>query len=94
MLRCGYSRLFGVFPFLKTLSAPSNSLVFPNEVLYGRFFYGNWKHASSSAVFAATRITHILNATIEVENYFEVPKGEAVSYHRLSVEDVDDADIA
>lgn len=48
--------------YLETLNH-TTTLVYPNEVYYGRFFYGNWKHASSEETFKNTKITHVLNMT-------------------------------
>lgn len=39
------------------------TLTFPNDVFLGRFYFGNWKHASSKEVFAHIGITHVVNVT-------------------------------
>lgn len=49
----------------------STTIVYPNDVFEGRFYFGNWKHASSEDIFNQIGITHVLNMTCEVDNYFE-----------------------
>ncbi|EAS04287.1 dual specificity phosphatase domain protein (macronuclear) [Tetrahymena thermophila SB210] len=90
------STFFKKYPFMSHYLESLNNtstLVYPNEVFYGRFFYGNWKHAQSEEVFTNTKITHVLNATQEVENYFEKSQKLDVKYCKISIEDLDGVNI-
>lgn len=71
----------------------TTTLTYPNEVFCGRFYYGNWKHASSKEVFEHAGITHVVNVTQEVENYFE-ESDIPVKYLRIHIEDIDEANIS
>lgn len=63
-------------------------------MLCGRFFYGNWKHAASAEVFRLTGITHVVNITKEVENYFESNPNLKIKYLKIDIEDTDESNIA
>lgn len=64
---------------------------YPNEVLEGFLFLGNMWHAQSEDVIRNLGITHVVNASLDIENVFE---HENVSYHSVKVKDRPESDIS
>lgn len=60
-------KLIQTYPFL------FNALEynFPNEILTNKLYLGDYHHAKNIDVLKHLNITHIINATKEVENYAE-----------------------
>lgn len=44
---------------------------YPNEILAGRLWLGNWHHAADAGIIEHLGITHILNISDTCENYLE-----------------------
>jgi hypothetical protein len=44
---------------------------YPNEILPGRLWLGNWHHAADASIIETLKITHILNISDTCENYLE-----------------------
>lgn len=44
---------------------------YPNELLLGRLWLGNWHHAADASIIETLKITHILNISDTCENYLE-----------------------
>ena len=44
---------------------------YPSEILEGRLFLGDYIHAQDKTILKNLRITHILNVSHNIPNYFE-----------------------
>lgn len=69
----------------------THNLNYPNEILEGFLFLGNMWHAQSRQVVQHLGITHIVNASLDIENVFE---DEGVRYHEVKIKDKPDSDIS
>lgn len=69
----------------------THNLNYPNEILEGFLFLGNMWHAQSKQVIQHLGITHVVNASLDVENVFE---RDGVSYLSVQIKDRPDADIS
>ncbi|EGR31616.1 hypothetical protein IMG5_105980 [Ichthyophthirius multifiliis] len=70
----------------------NSQIVYPNDILNGKLYYGNWKHAASQEVIDNIGLTHILNMTSEVENFFQL--NPQISYLKISIDDEDFTNIS
>eukprot|EP00056_Hartaetosiga_gracilis_P020742 m.21079 g.21079 ORF g.21079 m.21079 type:complete len:411 (-) comp8679_c0_seq1:130-1362(-) len=73
-----YVTMFSLEDRLKALAT-----TFPSEIVVGKIFLGNRRHAQSDEVITSLQITHILNVTTDEQNMFE----RSVTYLRLPVQD-------
>nr|CCA16396.1 dual specificity phosphatase putative [Albugo laibachii Nc14] len=72
-------------------SSGTHCVNYPNEVLEGFLFLGNMWHAQSEDVIRNLGITHVVNASLDIENVFE---HENVLYHSVNVKDRPESDIS
>ncbi|GLD96514.1 hypothetical protein PINS_up005197 [Pythium insidiosum] len=75
---------------LERTQSGTHNLNYPNEILEGFLFLGNMWHAQSRQVIRHLGITHVVNASLDVENVFA---GDGVQYHEVKIKDRPDADI-
>eukprot|EP01017_Pseudomicrothorax_dubius_P050847 TRINITY_DN9686_c0_g1_i6.p1 TRINITY_DN9686_c0_g1~~TRINITY_DN9686_c0_g1_i6.p1 ORF type:complete len:249 (+),score=15.71 TRINITY_DN9686_c0_g1_i6:347-1093(+) len=97
----GSDTLFRKYSYLNStcLGAPTEKLTgnkamstaYPNEVLEEKLYIGHADHSRDRLVIETLRITHIVNATRDVDNYFE--KEGKIKYLRVDVDDFDDSRI-
>lgn len=95
----GFSTFSTRYPFYTTrgvvdegvLHAGANHVTYPNEVVDEFLYLGNMWQASCRQVIDHLRITHVVNATLDVGNVFEA---DGVKYHEVKIRDAPDADIA
>lgn len=78
------------FGLTRTRSGTHN-LNYPNEILEGFLFLGNMWHAQSKQVIQNLGITHVVNASLDVENVFA---NEGVAYKAVKIKDRPEADIS
>ncbi|TYZ58246.1 hypothetical protein PybrP1_007923 [[Pythium] brassicae (nom. inval.)] len=78
------------FGLTRTRSGTHN-LNYPNEILEGFLFLGNMWHAQSKQVIQHLGITHVVNASLDVDNVFA---GEGVQYKAVQIKDRPESDIA
>lgn len=69
----------------------THNLNYPNEILEGFLFLGNMWHAQSKQVIQKLGITHVVNASLDVENVFA---NEGVLYLEVKIKDRPEADIS
>nr|XP_039261706.1 serine/threonine/tyrosine-interacting-like protein 1 [Styela clava] len=95
LLQSGSSQFFEKYPFLSTqghylTSDMRNTLqTMPSEILPGRLYQGNAKHALDSYIITSLGITHIVNVTLEHPNRFE----DTVKYLRIQLDDRPQVDL-
>ncbi|KAL4512449.1 hypothetical protein ABPG72_005451 [Tetrahymena utriculariae] len=73
ILRESAQSFFNSYPFMHNYFINLNSASqqsYPNDMLFNRIYFGNWKHASNEEIINSIGITHIVNMTCEVDNYF------------------------
>ncbi|KAL4474752.1 hypothetical protein ABPG74_001448 [Tetrahymena malaccensis] len=73
ILRESAQSFFNSYPFMHNYFISLNSASqqsYPNDILFNRMYFGNWKHASNEEIINSIGITHIVNMTCEVDNYF------------------------
>lgn len=78
------------FGLTRTRSGTHN-LNYPNEILEGFLFLGNMWHAQSKQVIQNLGITHVVNASLDVENVFA---NEGVQYKAVKIKDRPESDIS
>lgn len=78
------------FGLTRTRSGTHN-LNYPNEILEGFLFLGNMWHAQSKQVIQNLGITHVVNASLDVENVFA---NEGVLYKAVKIKDRPESDIS
>lgn len=78
------------FGLTRTRSGTHN-LNYPNEILEGFLFLGNMWHAQSKQVIQHLGITHVVNASLDVENVFA---NEGVLYKAVKIKDRPESDIS
>ncbi|TMW57034.1 hypothetical protein Poli38472_002959 [Pythium oligandrum] len=69
----------------------THNVNYPNEILDGFLFLGNMWHAQSKKVIRHLGITHIVNASLDIENVFE---HDGVKYHEVKIKDRVESDIS
>jgi protein-tyrosine phosphatase len=69
----------------------THNLNYPNEILDGFLFLGNMWHAQSKQVVRHLGITHIVNASLDLENVFA---NQGVQYFEVKIKDRPEADIS
>lgn len=77
------------FGLTRTRSGTHN-LNYPNEILEGFLFLGNMWHAQSKQVIQHLGITHVVNASLDVDNVFAT---EGVQYKAVKIKDRPESDI-
>ncbi|EGR27205.1 hypothetical protein IMG5_199910 [Ichthyophthirius multifiliis] len=83
-----------LYPFMTNFFQILNNVqlkFYPNEILNGQFYYGNCQHAAQEELISQLGITHVVNMTTEVENFFE--SNTKVTYLKISILDEDDVKI-
>jgi len=96
-LHCSLTAFRNKYPFLCTSSSDESSAAamslnaYPNEVLDGKLWIGDSEHAASDRVIKDLQITHVVNATENVRNFFE--KSKRVTYYRVAVDDAVDEQV-
>lgn len=69
----------------------THNVNYPNEILESFMFLGNMWHAQSRLVIKHLGITHVVNASLDIDNVFE---SEGVRYFEVKIKDRADADIS
>ncbi|OWZ20121.1 Dual specificity phosphatase [Phytophthora megakarya] len=74
----------------ETVASPTSAMHFPNEIVDGFLYLGNFWQANSSDVIGALQITHVVNmgAMTDQRNKFE-----GVEYLDVTIKDKEDVDI-
>ena len=66
---------------------------FPSEILKGSLYLGSANDASNEVAIKTLGITHILNVTDIIPNYFENDQNFNINYENIFIEDTEDAPI-
>ena len=64
-------RKYSYLKFLFRIKSRTIADTYPNEILPGRLWLGDWHHAKDEQVIDVLQITHILNISDSCENYLE-----------------------
>lgn len=86
------------YPFLckfkDTVSGPiMDGMKYPSEIFEDCLYLGDAKTAKDERVLQSLGITHILNVTDNVPNYFEGDSNFKLEYSNIEIEDLEDAPI-
>jgi undecaprenyl diphosphate synthase len=96
VLEGGYAAFAASHPFACTTESPATSDTyfshgheFPTEVIEGLLYLGDRRQAADGSVLERLGITHVINVTRELENFFP----ESVAYDRIPVDDEASTDL-
>ena len=64
-------RKYSIYENFSYLKFSTIAETYPNEILPGRLWLGDWHHAKDEQVIDVLQITHILNISDSCENYLE-----------------------
>ena len=95
----GFDTIEQNYPYLckfdfKSVHAKPETKNYPNEILPNQMYLGDQFHAGDARLMKNMRITHVVNCTAALPNFFIDAKSDPkIQYHQIKVEDEEGVDL-